>query len=389
MRKYVTYVIEISLTLVLVSWGYKGHRLVALIAQNHLTPQAQSGVKSLLGNETLADVAPWADEARQEPQYKYTTPWHFLNVEQGMTYPQFAAFVKSSTKESLYTAINKCIVDLKSQTTTKEQKLVALKFLIHLVGDAYQPMHVSRAEDKGGNTIQVQFDGKGTNLHTLWDSRLIDHEGLSESQLVAKLEERSKRSDVGAYQSGEVTRWLYESYTLSNKLYAEVASNNKLDESYYNSHISLVEERLAAAGLRLAGVLNDIFKAKIVNGGPIELSKDTITYKAAEPVTRVNLQDIGRYMDKLVSVDGKVYSSRDMRSMVLLNLGAAYPNQLLTIVLRGEAKSKATDIEGKIIRVQGRVIDYKGKPEIIITDPTLISTIEIVGEAVSKGRKGD
>jgi hypothetical protein len=388
MKKGIICIALASLLITLVSWGFQGHRAVGLIAQNHLTPQAQAGIKELLGNESLADVAPWADEVRNEPQYSYTAPWHFLNADPGMSYPQFVSFVKSSPKESLYTAINKCIADLKSQTTAKEQKVFALKFLIHLVGDAYQPMHVSRAEDKGGNTIQVQFDGKGTNLHTLWDSRLIDHEALSESQLVAKLEERNKRSDIGAYQTGEITRWLWESYSISTKLYDEVAKNNKLDEGYYTSHISLVEERLLAGGLRLAGVLNDIFAKGLVASPVIEISKDTTTYKAAEPVTRITLKDIGKFMNKMVSVEGKVYSSRDMGNMVLVNLGAAYPNQLLTLVLRGEAKPKPADIDGKIVQVIGTLIEYKGKPEIIVTDAKNFSVIEKVGDTLDHGSSG-
>ena len=75
---------------------------------------------------------------------------------------------------------------------------------------------------------------------------------------------------------------------------------------------------------------------------------------------------------KTVSVQGKVYSSKDIGSMVLVNLGAAYPNQLLTIVLKGKAKDLGSQIADKTVTVEGEVIDYKGKPEIIVTDPSKI-----------------
>jgi hypothetical protein len=148
---------------------------------------------------------------------------------------------------NVYGAILKCETDLKSSSTTQEQKIVALKFLVHFIGDAHQPMHVSRAEDKGGNTIPVKFDGNATNLHTLWDSRLIDHEGLSDGQLVTKLEKEITKDDPQAYQNGDLMEWLFESYTLSTTLYAEIEKNNNLDERYYTAHIDLLNERLICA----------------------------------------------------------------------------------------------------------------------------------------------
>jgi hypothetical protein len=187
MKKYLSIGLLLTISFALVSWGYKGHRITALIAENYLTSQAKAAVKDLLGNESLADVSTWADDVRNDPQYKNTASWHYLNLPLGLSYEKFGSVVYSQSIENVLTAIQRCEGTLSDEKTSKEQKREALKFLVHFIGDVHQPMHVSRAEDRGGNTIQVQFDGKGTNLHALWDSGLIDYSGLSESQLVAKV----------------------------------------------------------------------------------------------------------------------------------------------------------------------------------------------------------
>ncbi|MFD2286638.1 hypothetical protein GJU39_19605 [Pedobacter petrophilus] len=248
----------ISIAFLFGSWGFFGHKTVATIAENHLTEEAKTAVKTLLGNESLADVASWADEVRNQPEYKNTAGWHFVNLPLGLSRRQFRDAIQAVKNENLLTALalNESII--KDSGATKNQKIIALKFIVHLVGDAHQPMHVSRAEDKGGNTIQVQFDGKGTNLHSLWDSRLLDHQGLSITQLVEKDDVR--KSKIRKWQKATPTDWLFESYKISSKLYEEVEQNNKLDEAYYQSHIGIVNKRIEMGGIRLAGVLNELFK---------------------------------------------------------------------------------------------------------------------------------
>jgi hypothetical protein len=388
MKRYLSSIVFILLCFTLLSWGFKGHRIIATIAENHLTPQAKSAIKDLLGTQSLADVSTWADELRDDPQYKSTANWHFININPGLNFNQFSEAVKSQSKENLYTAFNKSLNDLKSVATSKQQKIDALKFLVHFVGDIHQPMHVSRAEDKGGNTIQVQFYGKGTNLHTLWDSRLLDHQGLEGQQLVDKLESQIKLPRLPGYNN-DVMRWLFTSYKTSTTLYAEVEKNNKLDDEYYNSHLKIVNDNLSWAGVRLAGVLNDIFKnGHIVfaksNGQPNTSAIEPIEPKPVPDTLLppgaliIQINEGAKHLGKYVSFTAKAYSTKDMGSMILVNLGAAYPNQLLTVVLRGEAKAKGANLDGKEVKVIGNLIDHKGKPEIIVTDPKSFTVVESV-----------
>jgi hypothetical protein len=259
MKKFLSFALMVIIAVGLISWGTIGHRTVAQIAANHLTPEAKRGIYVLLGNQSLADVSTWADEVRNEPTYKKTAPWHYLNLPLGLSYEQFVAAVKSQPNENIYTALLKCEKELADKNVSLDQKAIDLRFIVHLVGDLHQPMHISRAEDKGGNSIQVQFLGKGTNLHALWDSKLIEHEGLDYSQM-AKDYDKASTAQINQWQHDDVLKWIYESYQTSSKLYTEVQSGSKLDEDYYNRQLPIVKQRIEIAGIRLAGLLNTLFK---------------------------------------------------------------------------------------------------------------------------------
>lgn len=349
----------VVLTLILVSWGGVGHKTVATIAENHLTPAAKSSIKALLGDQSIADIASWADDARNTPEYKSTGPEHYVDLPLGYDFAKFSAEVKNQQDDNVYKAIIKCENELKSNTVSKEEKVIALKFLVHFIGDSHQPMHVSRAEDKGGNSIQVQFNGKGSNLHSLWDSGLISREGKTFDQMAAAYDTASP-ADIAKWQAADPMQWLWESYQFSTKIYADVEKNNKLDDEYYKANIPIVQQRIEMGGIRLAGVLNAIFAAAPVTG--------TAPVTVAMATKVIDIKDAAAHMNEIVTITTKAYSARDMGSMVLVNLGAAYPDQLLTVVLRDDAKAKGKDLDGKTVTVTGKLIDYKGKPEIIITD---------------------
>ena len=229
----------------------------------------------------------------------------------------------------------------------------------------------ARKEDKGGNNIQVQFDGSGTNLHSVWDTKLIDHQNLSYEQM-AKEYDTASTQQIKQWQSDNIMQWLWESYELSSKLYKEVGTGDNLGDAYYNEHIDIVKRRIEMAGIRLAGVLNNLLSG-------IRVTKVTLSPPPPDilkPIPRlptVELTNVSSVIGVDVQVKGKVYSFKNFGSMVLVNLGKEYPNQLLTVVLRGKTKKLAEQITGKEITVNGTVIDYKGKPEIVVKDLEQIS----------------
>ncbi|MDB5144531.1 MAG: hypothetical protein JWQ66_3244 [Mucilaginibacter sp.] len=360
--------------LFLISWGFKGHQAVATIAENHLTPQAKAAVKDLLGTQSLSDVATCADEVRNDAAFKSTAGWHFVDLPLGLTFEEFSKEVKAQGGDNVYGAMQKARIVLTHPKSTKEQKTEALKFLVHFVGDAHQPMHVSRKEDKGGNTIQVRFDNQGTNLHSLWDSKLIDHQGLSVTEM-SKQYDRATPAEIKQWQADQPMQWLWESYQITTTLYAEVEKNNKLEEDYYKSHIGIIEQRIDQGGIRLAGILNDIYSGKVYayTFAPPLLPADNSTTAQTQipptgPARTIEAKDAAGHLNENVTVTAKVYGTKDFSSMILVNVGAAYPDSPLTVVLRGDAKALSTQIDGKTITVTGKVIDYKGKPEIVVTD---------------------
>lgn len=365
----------------LCSWGFKGHKVVASIAFKHLNDKAKAMMATYLNGQDLGEVASWADEVRREPAYRSTASWHFVNVPLGLNYEQFSSTVAQQTTPNLYTAILKCEKTLIDSSTNNDQRSEALKFFIHLVGDAHQPMHVSRAEDKGGNTIQMRFNNRGTNLHSLWDSGLIDKEGLNDDEMVKEYD-KATPTEIKKWQHDLPMVWLWESYQISTELYKQADKDKHLeDQDAYKGHLEMIHRRIDQAGIRLAGLLNVIAdggikfeeKVKVVQvvvqpPPPIDSKPGDIGFP------EVKLDQIGGLIGKPVTVHGKVYSVKAVKNMTLLDLGAAYPNQTLTVVLKGEANAKLDPVsfQGKTAQVSGNVELYRGKPEIVITDPDKI-----------------
>ena len=253
----------------LLAWGVVGHRAVARIAENHLTPSARREVARLLGPETMALASTWPDEIRSDPQYSSTGPWHYLNVATGLDFPAFVAQLKPAAMPgapatpaaptNAYTALLQVRKDLKDPQKSTEEKRVALKFLIHLVGDVHQPLHVGHAEDKGGNDIKVTWRGKDeTNLHSVWDSALIEYPGFSFTEM-ATTYDHATTAQIKQWQQDDATTWLFESYQLCPPIYATAATNPKLDWHFYPTFGPTVEQQVLKAGIRLAGVLNETF----------------------------------------------------------------------------------------------------------------------------------
>lgn len=367
MKKFYFFTFTLFIAFTLLSWGVIGHRAIGKIAQNHLSAQAQAAVKEILGDQSLSDVSTYADEIRSKPEYKKTGSWHYINLPVGLTREQFNLRVNALTQDNVYTALMQCEQDLQSKLTSRDQKIFALKFIIHLVGDLHQPMHVSREEDKGGNSIQLNFNGQGSNLHRVWDSGLIEKQGLTYEQLAASID-KATPSEMKKWQAQPIIDWLYESYQASSQLYKEVDSmkSRSIGDSYYNEHITLVGDRIEKGGIRLAGVLNTIFSGKIINEGIVLKTTSFVLPQAIVADSTVTI------CDKVFS--GKYFEKSDL---TLLNMGAEYPDQTMSIVIKGADRNKfkiapETAFANKTVCVTGKQILYKGKKEIIVTDTTQI-----------------
>ena len=369
----------VSASFLLVSWGFTGHRTVAKIADNHLSANAKAAVQALLGTATLSDVSTWADEIRNQPEYRQTGSWHFLNLPLGLSYAEFTKQVEGMEQANVYSALLQQEKVLADKEAPREKRVEALKFVVHFVGDLHQPMHISRAEDKGGNTIQVNYDGAGTNLHSLWDTKLLEHQGLTYDQLAEKYDHMSP-AQIRQWQADPLIKWIWESYEISSRLYAEVDAmkSRNIDEAYYQAHLPIIQERIEQAGIRLAGVLNELFKDGPAPGDRVAAGAAGQAPSAAaggtsdrnSPAAKtIDIQTAASHVDEYVTVCAPVYGYKALESMTLVNLGAAYPDQLLTLVLREGAKDIYKSLDGQTVCVTGTIVLYKEKPEIVVTDP--------------------
>jgi len=252
-------------------WGQEGHKIVANIAHTRLSATASKKVSELLGGKTLMDVSVYADEYRSGSG-AWSAPMHYYDLPKSaktftMDYCPKVCVVKAVQN---YTKIVDSGGDTKSKCdwTGKTKEPCALEFLVHFVGDMHQPLHVGYEDDLGGNNVPVTFFDKKGNLHSLWDSLMLERWDSSYSNAVKKLEDMLKtdlkfRDEVDA--AGRITdpvKWGSESHSLVRDTVYNFKTDGKtaiIDEAYYQKHLPIVHLRLTVAGVRLANSLNAAF----------------------------------------------------------------------------------------------------------------------------------
>lgn len=240
------------------AWGTEGHRVCGQIAENHLNAKARAAVHTILGHESIAIASNWADFIKSDPNYRYLSSWHYVDLNKKYEYPELVAFLNQDTATDAYTKINYLVARLKKQDINKAEKLLDLRMLIHIVEDVHQPMHVAHADDQGGNGFKVSWFNKPTNLHSVWDSELIDYQQLSYTEYAAAIDHPSV-TEITKWQKDPLSMWLFESNQISETLYTEIQPNENLNYKYNFTHVDTLNRQLLKAGVRLAGLLNEIF----------------------------------------------------------------------------------------------------------------------------------
>lgn len=251
-------------------WGALGHRTVGLLAEANLTPKARNSVKYLLDKETLAGVANWADSLRSGTTYRQTLPYHYEKVPANSNYLLNLKNLgmDERAKGGVVQALIIARDTLRNYKTTYREKVDALKFLVHFVGDIHQPLHTGRENDKGGNDVPVNWFNNQVNLHKVWDSSMIysaHKDFLKDNQdvetqsyiyaryLVKVLDHRFR------FQRSDFDQWITESlYIRESGVYDKMYEQNQL--AYQNKMIQVIDSRILLSGMRLADVLNQIFE---------------------------------------------------------------------------------------------------------------------------------
>ena len=235
-------------------WGQTGHRTVGKIAESHLTNRARKKIEKLLDGQSLAFVSTYGDDIKSDDRYDKYYNWHFVNFPLGDRYEDSP----KEEKGDIVMGIQHCIRVLEDENASREDRVFYLKFLVHLIGDLHQPLHIGRAEDRGGNDIKVSWHGKSSNLHRVWDTQMIESWHMSYTELHRNTKVLSK-AQISSIEQGTVTDWMYESRELAIQVYASASNEDKLGYRYSYKYLHTALDQLQKAGIRLAKVLNEIY----------------------------------------------------------------------------------------------------------------------------------
>lgn len=236
------------------AWGEKGHRAVALAAYEKLQPQVKRRVDSILaikGFDSLADAAVWPDLVRDAklPEYSHTGPWHYVNLPVSAS-----AFERSSDcpQDCAVSALEQMLAQLKDRDG--QQRAEALAFIVHIVADLHQPLHVGYAHDRGGNDYSLRVGKEDVSLHYYWDVYVLKNTGNAR-QLAGHLISRLTQPQSKRQQVASVSQWLYESHAITRRIYAREPKT--ISESQYQQDQKQALEQLTWAAARLAYLLNN------------------------------------------------------------------------------------------------------------------------------------
>ncbi len=243
------------------AWGPIGHRVSARAAQDRLSRAALAAIQNLFGTGVrLADVSTWADEQRE---VQGSGSWHYVNVPIGETHYDPRHCPPSGCVVSKIEDFKRI---LQNPRAGPQQKQEALKFLIHIVADLHQPLHVGDNHDKGGNLLQVCFFGIGSNLHRVWDSQVIERHTENERVWLWDIDFLANPRMVAEWSKGTPADWAAESLKIAAEAYCLPGTNRlmrsgaRLGSEYYGFALPIIQKQLAKAGVRIAFVLNEIFR---------------------------------------------------------------------------------------------------------------------------------
>lgn len=237
------------------AWGPDGHRITGAIADQNLSGAARANVRLLLRDEDLAEASTWPDEMKSDPAafwQKEAGPWHYVTVRDGDAYRPSDA----PPEGDAMTALNRFTATLKNPSASLDDRRLALRFIVHIIGDLHQPLHAGGGTDRGGNEFKVTWFGKPTNLHSVWDSALIEQRSLSYSEYAGWLARSMTPEEIISWSTPNPGDWTSESIALRKTIYPQ---DPDLSWIYAYQHRRNIDLRLKQAGVRIAAYLNLVF----------------------------------------------------------------------------------------------------------------------------------
>lgn len=234
------------------AWGRVGHEVMASLTYERLNPHAKAEVDRLLSLEshgTLANISNWADEHRDP----ITAKWHYVNLPRGTC--QYDDERDCPGGQCVVRAIQNQIDVLKSRVPDAD-KLLALKYVVHLVQDIHQPLHAGHADDRGGNQYQLFAFMQGTNLHAFWDFGMIAQTSEDPFFWVSRL-----RSAMSASMESMPHPSLIAQESCKIVARPDFYPPNKLSAEYLGVFVPIMELQMLNGASRLASLLNKLWPA--------------------------------------------------------------------------------------------------------------------------------
>ncbi|HBC20532.1 MAG TPA: S1/P1 Nuclease [Porphyromonadaceae bacterium] len=236
-------------------WGQKGHDTVAEIASRHLTPTTAAAIDSLLDGKSIVYYANWLDNASHTPKYIYSITWHYKNIDADQTYES----APTLSRGNIVTALNREIGIMLDPKQPYSERVLALKMIVHLLGDLHQPMHLGHETDLGGNKWDVKYFDRKVSLHKLWDSMLPESAHKWSYTEWADQIDRLPAQRAETLMQGGINDWAKETYNICTQVYAATPKGTKISYDYIAEWTPTVEECFLKGGLRLSDILNAIF----------------------------------------------------------------------------------------------------------------------------------
>lgn len=237
-------------------WGQKGHDVTVFIAENHLTPTTYEKISDLLDGKSMVYWANWLDNASHTPQYAYTKTWHYKNIDDGVKYEEAPLHPDGDIIRAVYSQVEV----LQDSTASRADQQLALKILVHVMGDLHQPMHMGHASDLGGNRWTVNYFGRDSNLHSVWDSSVPESaHKWTYTEWNNQINRPTPAQIDEILVEGNPEKWGEETFEICKEVYRLTPQGTKISYDYVSEWTPVVEDRFLKGGLRLADVLNSIY----------------------------------------------------------------------------------------------------------------------------------
>jgi hypothetical protein len=267
------FVVLLSNSIMAWSWNADGHRLIAQMAINRLNVSAYERFETynralpLRGAKTLMNAAPWLDTLRGKKQRALFSKMHYIDLPFSTDASRLD--VLNMKQMNAVLAINAAREMLITSNSTYE-KAMALRVLLHVVGDLHQPLHAATRVsqqypqgDRGGNLTLLPRNSVAHNLHAYWDrgaGMLVLKRNMSQLKKEAKALDKTFPCSLEKMDLNPM-HWAVESHQLA--IHDAYVFQTQNFEQYEKNARHVVEARLALAGCRLAAMLNDIDRKSV------------------------------------------------------------------------------------------------------------------------------